>query len=325
MSRVKISIVFGRFAFFALMTIQCLFLASFLAHYEDEGDWYAISLLFVPAAVMLWWIQNSNTAGHSEVVIFWLLYIWLGAVPLIGIVFDRVGDKIEREGFWNASTLKLTLCITPSLLFLLFYTRIAIKRRAVQVSEWSFKVLINLLDGIELIAVILDENTCSHGISRHFKNTLIAFTCMIFLWSPFDTSMTLNREAATDSDYEVIFACSYFIQVLFDTIFLGLRMGLCLGYRRNASIFIIKNIIFITVHWKRIFNFLCSCSDDDSDDDPTAIQQQAEPSVPSTPASVVMNPTRIINVLGFNSPSVAPLEASAPPPPYNPDARYEVT
>lgn len=325
MSRVKISIVFGRFAFFALMTIQCLFLASFLAHYEDEGDWYAISLLFVPAAVMLWWIQNSNTAGHSEVVIFWLLYIWLGAVPLIGIVFDRVGDKIESEGFWNASTLKLTLCITPSLLFLLFYTRIAIKRRAVQVSEWSFKVLINLLDGIELIAVILDENACSHGISRHFKNTLIAFTCMIFLWSSFDTSMTLNREAATDSDYEVIFACSYFIQVLFDTIFLGLRMGLCLGYRRNASIFIIKNIIFITVHWKRIFNFLCSCSDDDSDDDPTAIQQQAEPSVPSTPASVVMNPTRIINVLGFNSPSVAPLEASAPPPPYNPDARYEVT
>jgi len=82
------------------------------------------------------------------------------------------------------------------------------------------------------------------------------------------------------------------------------------------------------VHWKRIFNFFCSCSDGDSDDDPTAIQQQgeAEPSVPSTPAFVVGNPIRIINVLGFNSPSVAPLAtASAPPPPYNPDVRYEVT
>jgi len=326
MSRVKVSIAFGRFVFFALMTIQCFFLASFLAHYEDEGDWYAISLLFVPAAVILWWIQNS-TAGHGVIVIFWLLYSWLGAVPLIGIVFGRVGDKVKSEGFWNACTLKLTLCITPSLLFLLFHTRIAIKRRAVQVSEWSFKAMINLFDGIELIAVILDENECSHGISRHFKNTLIAFTCMIFLWSPFDTSMTLNPEAATDRNYEVTLAYSYFIQVLFDTIFLGLRMGLFLGYRRNVSIFIIKNIIFIIVHWKRIFNFLCSCSDDDSDDDPTAIQQQAEPSVPSTPAYVAVNPTRIINVLGFNSPSVtvAPLEASAPPPPYNPGARYEVT
>ena len=323
MSRVKVSIAFGRFVFFALMTMQCFFLASFLAHYEDEGDWYAISLLYVPAAVMLWWI-NSNTVGHIEVLIFWMLYSWLGAVPLIGIVFGRLGDKIESEGFWNACTLKLTLCITPSLLFLLFHTRIAIKRRTVQVSEWSFKAMINLFDGIELIAVILDENECSHGISRHFKNTLIAFTCMIFLWSPFDTSMTLNPEAATDSDDEVVFACSYFIQVLFDTIFLGLRMGLCLGYRRNASIFIMKNIIFITVHSKRIFNLFC-CSADDSDDDPTAIQQQTEPSVPSTPASVAVNPTRIINVLGLNSPQVAPLEASAPPTPYNPEARYEVT
>ena len=325
MARVKTSIAFSRFAFFALMTMQCFFLASFPAHYEDESGWYAASLFFVPAAVMWWWI-NSNTADRFQVVIFWLVYTWLGVVPLIGIVFGRLDYKIESEGFWNACTLKLTLCITPLLLLLLCHTKIAIRSHDGHFSEWSAKAFINLFDGIELIAVILDENECSHGISRHFKNTLIAFTCISVLWSPVDISVALQPEAAAESDYEVLFLLiRYFIQVLFDTIFLGLRLGLCLGYGRNASVFINKNIISIVFHWRRICNILC-CSADDSD----ANHQQAEPSEPSTPAmsrsAVLPNPTTAINVLGFGGPPVSPLEPTAPPPPppYNPDRSYEV-
>ena len=324
MPRATTSIAFGQFVFFALMTMQCFFLASFLADYEDEGDWYAVSLLFVPASLMWWWI-NSITADPPKVVIFWLLYSWLGAVPLIGIVFGRLDDKIESEGFWNASTLKLTLCITPLLLFLLCHTRIAMKSHHVYFSEWSAKALINLFDGIDLIAVILDENECSHGISRHFKNTLIAFACINLLWSPVDVYMALQPEAAIENDDEVLFVLfCYFIQVLFDTIFLGLRLGLCLGYGRNASIFINKNIISITVHWRRIFKMFCCPADDLGANHP-----QAEPSESPSPAmprlAVLSNPTRIINVLGFSNPSVTPAEPTAPPPPpYNPAASYEV-
>ena len=319
MARVTTSIAFSRFAFFALMTMQCFFLASFPAHYEDEGGWYAASLFFVPAAVMWWWI-NSNTADRFQVVIFWMVYSWLGVVPLIGIVFGRLDDKIESDqGFWNASTLKLTLCITPLLLLLLCHTKIATKSHDGHFSEWSAKAFINLFDGIELIAVILDENECSHGISRHFKNTLIAFTCISFLWSPVDISVALQPEAAAESDNGVFFVLSYFIQETFDTIFLCLRLGLCLGYGRNASIFINKNIISIAFHWRCICNILfCSAVDDN---------QQAETSEPSTPATtrnaVLPNPTRIINVLGFSGPPVSPLEPTAPPP-YNPATRYEV-
>ena len=324
MPRATASIAFGSFVFFALMSMQCFSLTSFLAHYEDEDIWYALSLLFVPAALMWWWI-NSISAKRLEVVIFWLVYSWLGAVPLIGIVFGRLDDKIESDGFWNASTLKLTLCVTPLFLFLLCYTRIAMKRHHVHFDEWSAKALINLFDGIDLIAVILDENECSHGISRHFTNVLIAFTCISLLWSPVDVYMALQAEAATENDDEVFFVLfCYIIQVFFDMIFLGLRLGLCLGYGRNASIFINKNIISITVHWRRICNvFFCSADDSDAN------HSQAEPSEPPTPAmprpAVLPNATRIINVLGFSNPSVTPAEPTAPPPPpYNPAASYEV-
>ena len=321
MPRVATSISFGRLVFFALMIMQCSFLATFLAQYEDENAWYAVTLLFVPAALMWWWI-NSNTANRLAVVIFWLVYSWLGAVPLISIVFGRLDDKIRSigEGFWNTSTLKLTLCVTPLLFFLLCRSGIAMK---CHFSEWSFKALINLFDAIELIAVILDENEihCSHGISRHFKNTLIAFACISLLWSPVDVYEALQPEATTESDSKVFFkVLSYLIQ-FFDTIFLGLRLGLCLGYGRNVSIFINKNIISVIVHCRRICNMFC-CSAEDSDTN----HPQAEPNESSNPAmprpAVLPNPTRIINVLGLSNPSVTVLAPTAPPPPpYNP---YEV-
>ncbi|KAL9987045.1 hypothetical protein ACROYT_G001280 [Oculina patagonica] len=318
MARVKTLIIVGRFVVFALMVMQCFFLASYPAFYEDKGAWYAISLFFVPAAVMWWWI-NSNTAVLWQVGVFWMVYIWLGVVPLTGIAFGRTGDIIKSKGFWNASTLKLTLCITPLLLFLICHTKIASREvRVGQISEWSAKALINLFDGIELIAVILDENECSYGIPRDFKNTLIAFTCISFLWWP--VGMALDHEAAEQDRDEQVDVFRYSIQVLFDTIFLGLRMGLSLGYGKNASIFISKNMIFIIVHSRRIFKLFFGS--DDSDDDSTVEQQQAESSEPSMPSSSspavsLENNPRFINVLGFNSPPVANPEPTAPPP-FNP-------
>lgn len=235
---------------------------------------------------------------------------------MIAIVFGRTGDKIESKGFWNASTLKMTLCITPFLLMLIFYTGIASSDRDLhvkQVSEWSVKATINLFDGIELLGVILDENECSHGIPRDFKNAIIAFTCISFLWWP--VGMPLDLKAAK-RDYqdpgeqcdELLHLVSCAIQVNFDAIFLGLRLGLCLGYGKNVSIFINKNIIIIIIIYSgRMFNFCC-CSDNAS----TANQQQDNSSEPLA---------NTINVRRFNSSVVAPLPTPhAPPlPPFNPE------
>lgn len=58
-------------------------------------------------------------------------------------------------------------------------------------SEWFFKVLINLFDGIELIVVILNINDCSYGIFRYFKNMFIVFSCISLLWSVVDVNVIL--------------------------------------------------------------------------------------------------------------------------------------
>ena len=124
--------------------------------------------------------------------------------------------------------------------------------------------------------------------------------------------MAFDHEADDENCNETVYtlvSCS--VQVLFDIIFLGLRLGLCLGYGKNASIFISKSIIFIIVYLKRIFNLFFAS--DGSDDDPSENQQQAESSESSITSS--SRPS----VLGVNNSSVAPApQAPSAPPMYNP-------
>ena len=319
----KASIIVGRFAFLALIVLQCILLASYPAYYEDEGAWYAVTLLFAPAAIMWFWIISVD-AEFEHVFIFWIVYIGLGVVPLIGIVFGRIGDKIESKGFWNASTLKMTLCITPLLHFLIFRTEIATRDRDVhdtQSGELYVKDMLNLFDGIELAAVILDENECSHGIPGDFKNTLLSFTCIGFLWRSV-AIMIDNDVSCGDDSSTVVYKICFPIQVLFDTIFLGLRLGLCLGYGKNVSIFINKNIAIITVFSWRIVNFCCG--KENSNNSSTENRQQGESTEPSSATSVV--PENAARVRHVSSSAVAPAPTAPPayeefppdPPAYEP-------
>lgn len=313
-------IILGRFLFFALLILQSFFLASYPAKYEHNGSWYAVSILFIPAAV-LWWWMNGNDGGETDsdrergLLLFSVAYVWLGLVPMIGIVFGLTGDKIESEGFWNPSTLKLTLCITPLLLLLVFHTKIVLRDLDFrQVTECSVKITINLYDGIELLGVIVLETECSHGIPKHFKNGLIALSCISYLWLPF--VMAVDWNAFGDNRNDELWVVYYAIQAVFEMIFLGIRWGLSLRYGITTSIFISKNIVMLIVYVREIINHIFPSNSVAS----SANQQRNEDSEASTPAPPVRDtdaplPT-VTTVLPIRSPSVAP--APTAPPPFNP-------
>ncbi|XP_022784777.1 uncharacterized protein LOC111325262 [Stylophora pistillata] len=306
----------GRFAFFALMVLQCFFLAQYPAYYEDNGDWYTASIFYIPAAA-IWWFINSNNGELSQVLLFWVVYVWLGIVPMVGIVFGRISGKIESGGFWNASTLIMTLCITPFLLLLTLHTRIASSQPIVhanRVCEWTAKVTINAFGGIELLGVLLEEGQYNQEISKDFKNAIITFTCLSFMWWPLGTLLDRDAEKVgfdfiRERD-RTLYLLSCGIQVLLDLIFFGLRLGLFQGYGRSVSVFMSKNIIFVIVYSRRIFSCFCRLDDDSNS---TADEQHGERRGPSTSTQVHV---------GANSSNPFPLssfpndseEGSAPPP-----------
>lgn len=55
---------------------------------------------------------------------FWRAYSWFGLMPLIAVVFGRIDGEFLSEGFWNQTTLKMTLSMTPLLLLPTFHTEI---------------------------------------------------------------------------------------------------------------------------------------------------------------------------------------------------------
>lgn len=312
-----IFIAVARFAFLTLMVLQCFLLASYPAHYEDSGNWYAASIFYMPAAA-IWWFINSNNGELSQVLLFWIVYVWLGIVPMVGIVFGRICGKIGSEGFWNASTLIMTLCITPFLLLLTLHTRIASNQPIVhanRVCEWTAKATINAFGGIELLSVLLEESQYNQEISKDFKNAIIAFICLSFMWWPLGAS--LDRDAENVEGDRTCYLLSFGIQVVFDMIFFGLRLGLFQGCGRSVSVFMSKNIIFIIVYSRRILR--CFCGLDDASN-PTVSEPPREQMEPSTQINL-----RASSSNPFTLSSVPNNSGSAPPPPYTADQQQGQT
>ena len=319
MARVETSIILGRFSFLSLMILQCVFLASYPSKYEEKSGWYAVIILFIPAVLLWWWISYRTDVYY--VFIFWTVYIWLGLVPLIGIVFDRISDKIQSKGFWNPSTLKITLCITPFLLLLIFHTSIASTEfNFRQVTECSLKATINLCDGIELLGVILDENECSHGIPKPYKNAVIAFGCIGYLWFSIVMAVDFYCSGTSDEDHgNELWLVYYVIQWVFETIFLGLRLGLSTRYGITVSIFIGKNMLMIVVHIRQTCSFFCGSENATSTNQQRHDENEATIPIPREQEITAPQPrqARLVNVHPVRSLSVDP--APSAPPPFNPE------
>ena len=319
MATVKVSIIVGRFLVFVLLIIQSLFLASYPARYESKLGWYAVGILFVPAAGIWWWINTNSDAGQDHVAFFWMIYVWAGFVPVTAIVFGRIiEEKVTNKDLLDPGTLKMALSITPLLFLFMIHTGIASSEfHQKKVNEWSAKATINLFDGIDLLGILLDQNS----IPRNVMNTLIAFACISFLWWPL--ALLLNRKAC-DSNYNYqnfnenkrcLHLTSYVMQVILDAIFLGLRSGLSVDYNVNMSLFINKNVLMIIVNSRRIFNALISGSNVTQ---PSAVSEVTIETIPAQTSA----PPQLTAGNAYPNPPEAPVLAwvssNSPPPPYSP-------
>lgn len=236
----------GRFLFFVLIIIQGLALAAYLAAYENHSAWNSFALLFLPAS-LFWWYISVNNAGKPKFLFFtWLSYVWLGLVPMIGVVFGIAVDKLyQPKGFLNPSTLQMSLCITPLLLLLLFHTGMESTIHRKTIVNLSIKAAIDLVDAIELLSIVIDEIDTSHDVPKSVEKLLISFACISILCQsvlgiPYD-----EKRLEEGGDETEVSLANSLTQVLLNTVFLGLRLGLIFNFNRVASLFIAKNIVMI--------------------------------------------------------------------------------
>ncbi|CAH3020010.1 unnamed protein product [Porites evermanni] len=264
---------FGRFAFFVLLGLQAYSLASYPAKYKENYGYYGLTAVFLPAFVLRLCIMISNK--HLQwLFVVWLLYV-IGFVILIGFIFggtapveDRFKWTTKSSGdFFGPNVLKMTLCLTPILLLLLLSTGVDSIRYRELMWMLSLRIALDLFDGIEMLEVILDENELSRDVPRSYENAIIAFVCLAFLFSPMqliEVELGDMRPGGWELD-KCTTTLRIALQILcVNGVLLGLRLGLFFGYGKDASIFISKNCIVITLSLFEICSLYerCGCEDE---------------------------------------------------------------
>ncbi|XP_074612748.1 uncharacterized protein LOC141868735 [Acropora palmata] len=259
----------GRLAFFALYGFQSYSLTSYPAEYKSDNSFYALIVLFIPAlGLWIWILYNEENLQWLFVV--WLAYVWIALIPLIGIIFggdDPIENKLNSEAFFSffgPNVLKMTLCVSP-LLSLLLLSR-GTDSMSYRELIWllSLRIALDLFDTVEMLEVVLEEDTVPHNIPRSFEYAIISFACISFILSPLHL-MQVKTDDDGEWKYRKETSCTQrTLQTLVvNCVFLGLRLALSLEYGKDASIFIAKNGIIILLSLFEICSIFkcCGCEE----------------------------------------------------------------
>ena len=256
----------GRLTFFVLYGLQSYSLTSYPAEYNNNGAFYALIVLFIPALVLWLWIL-CNDENLQWLFAVWPAYVWLALIPLIGIIFggdDPIENKLNSQVFFGPNVLKMTLCVSPLLLLLLLSTGTDSMSYRELIWLLSLRIALDLFDTVEMLEVVLEENIVPHNIPRGFENAIILFACISFILSPLQLMQIKLTYRGNWRYREVASICHKTLQTLVvNCVFLGLRLALFLEYGKDASIFIAKNGIVILLSLFEICSECecCGCSD----------------------------------------------------------------
>ena len=229
----------GRFFLFVLVLTQCFLFAFFPAKKSDL--WYFTSLSYAPS-VLTW----NCLVLTKKAKLHWLSYTWglyvTGLVVSTIIVFATVVDNMGKESLLG---LKVTLCITPILLLLLLNTATDVKDHEELLPSLCFEMAVDLVDTIEILDIVLDEKEHNYGIPNGFGHAMVAIACISFLISPWKM---LENDFETGEQLPMRALLRYIFEMaLVNFVFLIIRSVILIKYKKDESIFILKNLVAIIV------------------------------------------------------------------------------
>ena len=231
----------GRALFFALLVTQNFMLAAYPATYKDDSTWYAVAASQALSVTIWLALVLSSTAKLERLFYIWGLYI-VGLVISIAIVFGFVGDILDKKRFLGPNVLKTVLCITPLLLPLLLNTAKDGNKYKEVVSKLCFYMTVDLFDSVEMLDIVLDEKEHNYGIPKGFGAGMIALACISLLLSPWQMAENNLKEEKPRKCTAIL---RNIAEIVFDVVFLAIRLVIVFKYKKDESIFIAKNGIGI--------------------------------------------------------------------------------
>ena len=243
----------ARAVFSVLIIIQGFFLVAFLATYKNNRMWYIVGTLLYSPTVIAWPYFIVYKAKLHCLFYVWYLYIIFALIPNITIIFFVVGtESIDRNKFLGPNVLKMVLSITPILLLLLLRSADDSDQNneyrelvSAVVSKLSFQMTMDLLDVLEIIAIVLEENEHNLGIPNEIGKGMLILASFSLLVSTvqlaenrfFGEEVTIHFKTAVIRNI---------IQMFFVNLpFLIISAVIFFKYGKVVPILITKNVIGI--------------------------------------------------------------------------------
>ena len=238
----------ARLLFFALMIIQCFFLAGYPATYKNNRHWYVLATSFAPAVIV--WL---NLIIFSKAKLRWLFFVWdlyiiCALIPNIATVFVVVGDSLDKNKLLGPNALKMVLCITPLLLLLLLHTADDSDQtddHRELVSKLSYQMAIDLFDAVDMIDIVLEETEHDFGIPKEFGAVMIVLACLSLALSTWQLAENKLARGETKIRFRTAFFRNIVEILVVNLPFLIIRAVVFFKYGKDESIFIAKNAIAI--------------------------------------------------------------------------------
>jgi hypothetical protein len=148
-----------------------------------------------------------------------------------------------------------------------------------------FRATLNLFDGMEMLEELLEHGMHGSDVPQGLERTVLVFVCLFYIFSflellhlafrckedKVEEATTINqnddeKEKSRKKKWRRTHATNTGFQILLNGSFFGLRLGMWLGYKRGAAIFLAKNLISIVMN---VMPYLIAigCVNDKSDDD----------------------------------------------------------
>ena len=101
---------------------------------------------------------------------------------------------------------------------------------------------VDLFDSVEMLDIVLDEKEHNYGIPKGFGAGMIALDCISLLLSPWQMAENNLKEEKPRKCTAIL---RNIAEIVFDVVFLVIRLVIVFKYKKDESIFIAKNGIGI--------------------------------------------------------------------------------
>ena len=269
-----------------LMVAQGVFLDQYFYNYYKQVGWKFLIYAYLPAVGLLLWQQmvetffedhvqsteqeefdrNSTTfakllrliTGYHK-MFTWFLYVIPSVVQYVWILNTFVED-IESSSFYGPRFLRVILCF-PSGVFLLLDTIEYAVKPELNVEWWR---VFDLFDTVELLQILLVDRSTSLPINQTTKTFMLIFGSISLcfpafsLWElqacrkiPSQEGTAGSNKSSTNERTRLVSRVRIVSKVcqllLVNIAFLVLRVILFFKFNLDASVFVVKNVIAMTV------------------------------------------------------------------------------